>query len=86
MAREPFTPRIDLPERMFADTQSDTFVKETVPPEVYPAGMVYVPAFVPIVPPVAPLLVIEPVSSPDEPTNFFPLRTLAAVTSQSVAS
>ena len=81
--KPPDTPRMFLPDRMFALTQSVTFVRETVPPEVYPAGIVYVPAFVPIVPPVAPLFVIPPVSSPVDVKNFFPDRTLAEVASAS---
>lgn len=52
IASEPLTPRILLPLKILPATQSDTFVSETVPPEVYPDGIVYVPVLVPIVPPV----------------------------------
>ena len=62
----PLIPRILFPLKMLPETQSDTFVRETDPPEVYPAGMVYVPAFVPIVPPVAPLFAMFPVMDPVE--------------------
>ncbi len=64
---DPFTPKILLPVRIFPATQSVTLVRLTVPPLVYPAGMLYVPALVPIVPPVAPLLAIEPLTEPLEP-------------------
>ena len=65
--REPETPRIDLPLRIFAAVQSDTLVSDTVPPDVYPAGIVTVPAFVPIVPDVLPLFAMLPEMDPDAP-------------------
>ena len=67
MAREPLTPRIDLPERMFELVQSETFVRDTVPPDVYPAGITTEPLTAPIVPPVEPLFAIEPEIDPDDP-------------------
>ena len=63
----PLTPRMLLPDRIFPATQSDTLVNDTVPPVVYPAGMVTVPALVPIVPDVEPLSAIEPEMEPDAP-------------------
>jgi len=78
IASDPATPRIDLPVRMLPATQSVTFVNDTVPPVVYPAGIVTVPAFVPIVPDVLPLLAIDPETDPDAPYAVFPVRMSAA--------
>ena len=55
----------------------------TVPPVVYPAGMVTVPAFVLIVPPVAPLFAIEPLTEPDELNATLPERISPADASAS---
>ena len=67
IASEPLTPSIDFPVKMLAAIQSDTLVSDTVPPVVYPAGIVTVPAFVPIVPEVLPLLAMLPEMDPDAP-------------------
>ena len=40
IARDPDTPRMLLPLKILPETQSDTLVKLTVPPEVYPDGIV----------------------------------------------
>ena len=65
--KPPETPSIDFPVSMFPATQSDTFVSDTVPPEVYPAGIVTVPALVPIVPDVLPLFAMLPEMDPVDP-------------------
>ena len=83
MTREPLTPRMDLPLKMFPAVQSDTLVRETVPPEVHPAGIVYVPALVPIVPPVAPLFAMFPLMDPVAPCAVFPERISPAAASSS---
>ena len=78
IASEPLTPRILLPERMLPATQSVTLVNDTVPPLVYPTGMVTVPDFAPIVPPVAPLFAIDPETEPEAPKAVFPVSTSPA--------
>ena len=59
IASVPLTPRMVFPFKMFAARQSSTPDSETVPPEVYPAGIVTVPALVEIVPLVEPLFAME---------------------------
>ena len=86
MARLPFTPRMLLPVRMLPATQSDTFVSETVPPEVYPDGIVYVPVLVPIIPPVDPLSVIDPEIEPVEPNAVLPDKISPAAASAAEVS
>ena len=71
----PFVPKMLLPAKIFPLIQSETFVSETTPPDVYPAGIVYVPAFVPIVPPVLPLLAIDPLTEPEAPKAVLPVST-----------
>jgi hypothetical protein len=56
---------------IFACSVSDIL---TVPPEVYPAGTVTVPAFVEIVPLVEPLFAIPPDMDPDDPNALVPVR------------
>lgn len=60
---------VDAVKSATADAKMDT-----VPPEVYPAGMVTVPDLVEIVPPVAPLFGILPVTAPLLPYAVFPDR------------
>lgn len=69
MLKLPLTPKIDFPLKMLDATQSDTAedLMLTVPPLVYPAGILTVPAFVCISPLVLPLLGILPTTSPDAP-------------------
>ena len=83
---EPLTPRMLLPLKILPATQSDTFVSETVPPVVYPAGIVTVPAFVPIVPEVEPLFAIEPLTDPVAPKAVLPVsRSPAATLAEAVS-
>lgn len=65
----PETPRILTPLLMFDAMIFACSVElmPTVPPDVYPAGIVTVPAFVLIVPLVEPLFAMLPVIDPDEP-------------------
>ena len=65
----PDTPRTVFPVNRFAAVRSDTAAEanDTVPPVVYPEGIVTVPALVEIVPEVEPLFAIEPETDPDEP-------------------
>ena len=65
-----------------------SFVRETVPPVVYPAGISFDVVVRPsIVPPTPPLLAIEPVSLlPLAFTITFPSRTSAAVAVTDVTS
>ena len=77
-ASVPATPKIDLPVRMFPGVQSDTFVSDTVPPDVCPAGMFTVPDFVPIVADTSPFSGIAPDTDPDAPKPVFPVRRSAA--------
>ena len=76
IAKVPETPKIVFPFKIFPATQSVTADEriETEPPEVYPAGIVTEPDLVEIVPPVAPLFAMFPVSSPVDPYAFFPFK------------
>ena len=78
IARFPLTPRIVFPDRMFPATQSVTPDRETVPPLVYPAGIVTVPATVEIVPLVEPLFAIDPEIDPDAPNAVLLVSTSPA--------
>ena len=60
--------------------------RETVPPEVYPAGMVTVPALVEMVPLVDPLSAIDPETDPEEPKAVFPVKRSPAATFAPVVS
>ena len=72
-ASAPSTPRTVLPFKKFCGSRSAVSVRLTVPPVVYPSGIVTVPFFVPIVPPVFPLTGIPP----SIPRILFPLRTFS---------
>ena len=84
--RDPETPRMLFPLKMFPATQSVTFVSDTVPPDVYPAGMETVPAFVPIVPLVEPLFAIDPLTEPLAPYALFPVKRCSAEKSAEAVS
>lgn len=77
--REPATPRSVTPLLMLDAIIFACSVEliATVPPVVYPAGTVTVPAFVEIVPLVEPLLAIEPDTDPDALKAVFPVRISA---------
>ena len=70
------------PKRVTPDLMLDAMILlcsveeiETVPPEVYPEGMVTVPALVEIVPEVEPLFAIEPDTLPLALYPVFPVNT-----------
>ena len=84
----PLTPNIVLPLTIELATQSvtaDAWI-ETVPPEVYPAGIVTVPDFVLIVPLVLPLFAMLPLIEPDELKALLPVRMSAAEASAEAVS
>ena len=87
-ARDPDTPRIVTPELMLLAVILDCSVEliATVPPVVYPAGIVTVPALVLIVPLVEPLFAIDPETDPDAPNAVLPVSMSAPVTSALVVS
>ena len=68
-ARDPATPRSVTPLLMLLAITLACSVELmlTVPPEVYPAGIVTVPALVDIVPLVLPLFAMLPLTSPLDP-------------------
>jgi hypothetical protein len=84
----PLTPNIVLPLTIELATQSVTAEAaiETVPPEVYPAGIVTVPDFVLIVPLVLPLFAMLPLIEPDELKALLPVRMSAAEASAEAVS
>jgi hypothetical protein len=84
----PATPRMVLPLMIEDATQSVTADAciETVPPEVYPAGIVTVPDFVEIVPLVLPLSAMLPLIEPDELKALLPVRMSAAEASAEAVS
>lgn len=84
----PLTPRMVLPLTIELATQSETADDEieTVPPEVYPAGIVTVPALVLIVPLVLPLFAMLPETDPDELKAVLPVRISPAAASAEAVS
>lgn len=88
IAKVPWTPKIVFPFKIFPATQSVTADEriETVPPLVYPLGIVTVPDLVEIVPSVEPLFAIDPSTEPLDPYPFFPVNTSLAEISPSDVS
>ena len=84
----PLTPKRVTPDLMLAPMILLCSVAEiaTVPPEVYPAGMVTVPALVEIVPEVEPLFAIEPDTEPVAEYPVLPVKTSADVMFPSAVS
>ena len=78
---EPLWPRMETPDLMLPAMILACSVElmETVPPEVYPAGIETVPVFVEIVPLVDPLFAIDPLVEPPLMYALLPVRMLAAV-------
>ena len=87
-ARDPACPRIVTPLLILDAIILDCSVLEmdTVPPEVYPAGIVIDPAFVLIVPPVLPLFAMLPLIDPDELNALLPDRISPAAASAPAVS
>jgi hypothetical protein len=84
----PHTPKIVTPCLIFPAIifSCSVLLIYTVPPLVYPAGITTQPATAEIVPPIAPLFVILPVSLPVEVWNFLPLNTSPTTASSSEVS
>ena len=86
--RLPATPRSVTPLLILVAMTLACSVEEmlTVPPVVYPAGIVTVPALVLIVPLVEPLFAMLPLTDPLEPKAVLPVRTSAEVMSADAVS
>lgn len=87
-ANVPLTPNSVTPDLMLDAITFACSVEEiaTVPPEVYPAGMVTVPALVEIVPEVEPLFAIEPETEPLAEYPVLPVNTSPEVMFPSAVS